>query len=264
MWISARSWLSSVPPCKFRDSTSTKARPFPFTSFSIQHSPIHPTICIAVEFNWSNLVTLKREAVRSTETSENLIPARFENPKWRQSFGFVHLKCPGRQFFFFDRSPFTEDEFLDKVTSFSSESVWQYGFVRSFFASTVWKDVEILLWNGRDWNFHRVYTNDSQFQSGFVHRCGRPASSSSSCSWRMFFLWIQAKVECAYEGPVSLSVCERPVKSVTRTPVQQILFGRARLAFFFHLVPCFLLFISLVFSLPSSKLSCGYRIIFIE
>jgi hypothetical protein len=47
--------------------------------------------------------------------------------------------------------------------------MWQYGFVLSFFASTIWKDIEILLWSGRDWNFYRVYTNDSQFQSGFVH-----------------------------------------------------------------------------------------------
>jgi hypothetical protein len=174
----------------------------------------------------------------------------------------VHLKCPDPQFFFFDRSPLTEDEFLD-VASVSSESVWQYGFIHSFSASTIRKGVAILLWSGRDCNFPRMYTESSQFQSGFVHRCGQPAFSSSSCSWSLFLIRIQAKVECAYEGPVSLSVCERPVKSVTRTPVQQILFRRARLAFFFHLVPCFLLFISLVFSLPSSKLSCGCRI-FIE
>lgn len=139
----------------------------------------------------------------------------------------------------------------------------EYGFVNfahSSFTFKIWKRVEILLVSERDWNSGRVYAYAFQFESGFVHRCGRPASSSPSCAWRVFLLWLQAKVECAYEGPVCLSVCERPVKSVTRTPVQQILFRRARLAFFFHLMSCFLFFISLVFSLPSSKLSYGYRI----
>jgi len=50
-------------------------------SGTVRHLRHTPTICVAVEFNRTSLVTLKREAVHSTETSENLSTARFEKPK---------------------------------------------------------------------------------------------------------------------------------------------------------------------------------------